>query len=296
MQEQGLEYYEALRAQGLEALGGTRFQEAFEHFDQAHQWAQQHGDALLRDQAFCSRSAVFIELFPEEEPLPELRRILMRNRDPWSCRLAAYTIARVYDMKQSYKKGLFYARIARDLSYQLDLDEWIASSHNQMGNLLLAESFFDEARAEYKKGLQFLQSSESVQYAYILENIGYCHAIEGDLDRSFPLLFESLRSLRRQSIRSGQAYPHLSLCYAYMEVGKYESALRHGLRALALNHNRQTHKNALYLLGQAANLMGDLEQAHDFLWRLHQDHYPDSPQIVDFLMQVDVRPFINLKA
>ncbi len=296
MDTRDFQYYEMLRNEGLEALAATRFQEAFEHFDKALHWAQKNGDDLLQDQAFCSRSAVYIELFSIEEPLPELRRILMRNRDPWSCRLAAYTIARIYDMKQCYKKGLFYARIACDLSYQLDLDDWIASSHNQLGNLLLAESFFEDATTEYKKGLSFLQSSETVQYAYILENIGYCCAIQGDLDESFPLLFESLRSLRRQKVQGGQAYPHISLCYAYMELGKYEAALRHGMRALSLNHNRQTHKNALYLLGQTANLMGDPDRAQDFLWRLHREHYPDSPHIVDFLMQVDVSQFINLKA
>ena len=296
MSTPNIEHYEELQRSAREAVAAGHVLRGFELHDHAYQWAQEHGDQLLRDQAFCSRSALSIELFSVDEPLPELRSILMRNQDSWSCRLAAYTIARIYDMKRCYKKGLFYARIARDLSYQMGLDEWIASSHNLMGNLLLAESFFEEAAAEYHKGLSLLDSSETVQYALILENLGYCHAVQGKLDESFPLLFESLRSLRRQGVRSYQAHPHLSLCYAYIEIGKYEAALRHGASALALQEDRETHKNALYLLGEAANLVGDADRARDFLLKLQQEHYPDSPHIVDFLLRVGVRQFINLKA
>lgn len=289
-------YYERLRNAGLEALAASRLTEAYESFDEAYSWAQEHGDSLLQDQAFCSRSAVAVELFPVDEPLARLRVILMRNQDSWSCRLAAYTIARIYELKKSCKKGLFYARIARDLSYQLGREDWIASSHNMMGNLLLAESFFDEAYAEYQEGLDRFDTKNTVQRAILLENVGYCRVVQGEIKDGFRLLFESLRSLRRLKADGYQAYPHLSLCYAYMESGRWPQALRHGLRALALGKDRELQKNALYLLGETANLMGDPDRARDFLLKLQQEHYPDTPHIVDFLMKVDVRQFINLKA
>ena len=107
------------------------------------------------------------------EPLTELRSILVARRDLETSRLAAYNIARIYERTKQYKKGLFYARTARDLSELLDRPEWIASSHNRIGNLLLAESYFAEACEEYDLALSLFEPSESVRHAILLENVGY---------------------------------------------------------------------------------------------------------------------------
>ena len=46
-----------------------------------------------------------------DSELPRLREILVRNVDPVNCRIAAYNIARHYELTKNYKKSLFYARI-----------------------------------------------------------------------------------------------------------------------------------------------------------------------------------------
>ncbi|MCB1056790.1 MAG: hypothetical protein KDD11_14910 [Acidobacteria bacterium] len=291
--------YEMLREQGLEALHAGRFEEAYSLFDQALDRARELGDPSLVDLAFCNRAAVSIEIHDPLEPLTELRSILVARRDLETSRLAAYNIARIYERTKQYKKGLFYARTARDLSELLDRPEWIASSHNRIGNLLLAESYFAEACEEYDLALSLFEPSESVRHAILLENVGYCRVVQGRLDEGFQLLYQALRMLRRLGARGFQAYPHLSLAYAHIEAGRYRDALRHGTRALALAHrvnDTDSIKYSLFLLGEAANLSGAPEEARDYLLQLQRDYYPDSPEIVDFLLVVEIRQLINIKA
>lgn len=291
--------YEALREQGLEALNAGRFDEAYSLFDQALERAREIGDPILADLAFCNRAAVSIEIHDPLETLAELRSILVARRDLETSRLAAYNIARIYERTKQYKKGLFYARAARDLSELLQRPEWIASSHNRIGNLLLAESYFSEACEEYDLALRLFEPSESVRRAILLENVGYCRVVQGRLDEGFQLLYQALRTLRRLGARGFQAYPHLSLSYAHIEAGRYRDALRHGTRALALAHqvnDSESIKYALFLLGEAANLSGAPDEARDYLLRLQRDYYPDSPEIVDFLLVVEIRQLINIKA
>ena len=56
-----------------------------------------------------------------------------------------------------------------------------------------------------------------------------------------------------------------------------------------------SEKNALYLLGQSASLAGDLDAARSYFGEL-EAHFPGTPYLTDFLLAVDVRQLINLKA
>ena len=55
-------------------------------------------------------------------------------------------------------------------------------------------------------------------------------------------------------------------------------------------------KNALYLLGEAASLEGDIETARHCFGELQQRFYPDKPFVSEFLLSVDVRKVVNLRA
>lgn len=293
------EVYEALREAGLEALNAGHFEEAYRLFDATLETARRLADETLIDRALCNRAAVAIEIHDPKQPLETLRSILSSRSDLENSRLAAYNIARIYERTKQYKKGLFYARTALDLSKLLGRSDWIASSHNRIGNLLLAESYFEQACEEYDRALRLFEPAPSVQRAILLENVGYCRVVQGRVGEGFELLYRSLRMLRRLGASGFQAYPHLSLCYAHIEAGRHRDALRHGTRALAFAHrvsDSESIKYALFLLGEAANLSGDPRGARDYLLRLQRDFYPDAPHIVDFLLAVDIRQMINIKA
>jgi tetratricopeptide (TPR) repeat protein len=291
--------FEELRIHGAQAIEAGRLEEAERYFDEAFAWAQQHGDANLVDLALCNRAAAAIDLGRGERELPRLREILMRGADPVNCRIAAYNIARYYELNKSFKKALFYGQIARDRSEHLGRRDWLASSHNLIGNLLLAESFFEKACAEFEQALALSAENAVVRRALIKDNLGYCYVVQGRYSEGFRLLFESYRSLRHAGAIRYSVLPRVALCFAYLEVGRPERALRCGREALETieaTGGSEMLKNVLYLLGEAANLNGDLDLARIYFGRLQREFYPEAGYLPDFLLAIDVRKLINLKA
>src|SRR6185295_3285616 len=166
--------FEEIRARGQKALDTGRLEEAVEILQTAVDLAVQEGDGRLIDITRCNRAVALIELNGGASEVPYLREILVRNGDPVGCRLAAYTIARHYEIAKNYKKALFYARIAMDRSRLIGRHDWIASSHNLIADTLLAESFVEEACREYELALELIPEEAASARAQIQDNLGYC--------------------------------------------------------------------------------------------------------------------------
>lgn len=290
---------EQLRHEARKARDAGQLELAESLYQTAQRLAEESGDECDAERAYCGRASLAIELGRGEQYLGELRQVLMRNRDHENCFLAAYNIARAYEMGKANQKALFYARIARDRARVLGRVEWQASSHNQIGNLLLAESFFEEACGEYEQALSLVPHDSPVREALIKDNLGYSLAVQKRYAEAFPLLFESLRMLRRAGARRYQNLPRLSLCFAYLEIGRLDRAVRHGRAVLASAEalgDTESVKNVLYLLGEAANLQGDFDLARSYFLRLQRDYYPNADYLPDFLLAIDIRKLVNLKA
>lgn len=291
--------FEELRSRGEKAVHAGQLEKAEDCFSQALGWAREHGQPWQIDLGTCNRAAVTIELGRGESELPRLREILLRNANPQNCQLAAYNISRFYELTKNYKKSLFYARIALERAESLERRDWMASTHNRIGNVLLAESFVDEACQRYETALSLMAEGHSVWRARILDNLGYCRVLQRRHDEGYRLLYESLAILRRHGSERYQVSTLLDLCFAHLETGRYTYARRRGALALRLaEKTEQTDavKNALYLLGEAANLSGDSEAAREYFTRLHQDFFPEASYLPGFLMTVDIRKLINLHA
>jgi tetratricopeptide (TPR) repeat protein len=298
-EESARDRFFVLREEAIETANRGELETAVTLFDRALATARQTGDQNLIDLGLCGRSAAAIELGRGSDCLPSLREILVRNAEPSNCWVAAYNIARVYELTRNYKKALFYARLARDRAETLGRVEWRASSHNMIGNLLLAESFVEEATHEYEKALTLVPEEMTLRRARIHDNVGYCRVLQGRCREGLALLYSSLRALRRRRAEHYLISTHLDLCFAHLEIKRLRYARRHGEAALALATRQgddDAVKNALYLLGQTATLAGDEVRAHAFFRRLQRDYYPDNPHVADFLMSVDVRQMINLRA
>ena len=289
--------YEELREEGRQAVEAGRLTEALGLFERALSRAQERQDDNLVDLAVCNRSAVLISLARQQEVMSPLRQILVRNRDARTCALAAYNLSRAHEDNKEHKKGLFYGRIARDRALAVG---WLASeSHNQIGNCLMLDSRFAQAASEYRKALELLSDEPTTLRALITVNLGYCLMMLGKVRDGASLSFQALRWFRRLGARLYEAWPHLDLCYAYLEMGRYRRAREHGERALAIGEETGAAgrmKTALYLLGETERSAGDLEQAWEHFSRLQQDYYPESPQVVELMLAVDMRQVIQLRA
>ena len=295
------ERFEALLEQGRIEHAEERLQDSLRTFDAAERLAEQGGDRRAADRAFVNRCTVTLDLERElaTEPFHRLREILMGGDDNVNCRLAAYNIARAYEFAKEHRKGLFYARIALDRSRLLEVTGWLASSHNQIGNFLLAESRFDAARAEYEQALALLPGDQpSVPRAKIYDNLGYALVVVNQVEPGLRLLYRSLRMLRALGTRREQVFPQLDLCFALLEVGRYRHAMRHGAQALMLAEeagDQESTKHALFLLGEAAQQAGDLSGAREQFERLQERYFPEAVYLPEVLLTVDVRKLINLK-
>lgn len=296
------ERFEALMAEGANHLAAERYGDAQRAYLQAEQAAQRLGNSRAEDRAFVSRWAVqmVIERGLPPEPMQRMREIVMAGKDLVNSRLAAYNIARAYEFVKELRKGLFYAQIALDRSRLVDSPEWLASSHNQIGNFLLAQSRFEDAREEYEAALALVAEDEdSVRKAAILDNLGYTYVMLGRVREGVTLLYRSLRRLGALGTRREKVLPHLSLCFALLELGRHKLALRNGAKALALAEEageEDSVRQALFLLGEAAQGAGDAQGAREHFQRLQERYFSDSPHLTELLLAVDVRKLINLKA
>jgi tetratricopeptide (TPR) repeat protein len=288
-----------LRDRGVEALRAGDLNGALALFDQATDAARQSGDADLVDLAVCNRSAIAIELGLGTSVMAEMRAVLMRSRNAQTCMVASTNAARVHDLARDYKKGLFYARLARDhAAASGDLSQ-IASIRNLTANLLLADSRVEEAVLEYEAALELMPEDDPVWRARACGNLGYCRVLQERLPEAFSLLHEALDVLRAHQARLYLISPLTDLAFAQLEAGHPEPAREAAAEALALAREFEDEnglKNALYLLGEAAGLLGDTPLARRTFLELQQRYYPDKPFVCDFLLSVDVRKIVNLRA
>lgn len=292
-------WFEELRSRAHRAVDAGRLEEAQGFVEQALAWAREHGTQQQVDHALCNRAALAIQLGRGEGELVALREILLRSGDPATNRLAAYHLSLHYEVVKNFKKSLFYARIARDRATVLGVPEWLASSHNQLGNALLGESLIDEASREYEQALELMPGERSVVRALVLNNLGYCRVLQRRFREGYALLYDALADLRRFRAVRYQVLPHLDLCFAHLETGRHRLARRQGMSALRLAEETgqiDSIKNALYLLGEAANLSGDTDTARGHFTRLHREFFPEQTYLPGFLLAVDVRKLVNLHA
>lgn len=290
--------YEELRDEAHKALEAGRLDESRDLFGQALARAREVDDQNLVDMATCNRSIPMIPLGRGQEVMPELREILVRNPDATICSFAAYNLARAHETGKEYKKGLFYARIARDRALASGPEDLLGGSHNLIGNCLMSDSYFAEAADEYRRALELLRKP-SEQRAAVMSNLGYCLMMLERLREGMGLSFAALRWCKRCGSRFTEVWPRMDLCYAYLELGRCRRAREHGLRALALAEESgevECLKNVLYLLGDTERAAGDLEAAWDYFSTLQQSYYPESPQLVELMLQVGLRQVVNLRA
>ena len=295
---QNLEDFQAVRARWTRAVEAGELGEALVLVEEALVWAEASGEEALRDRTLCNRAAITLELGAGAVHIPSLRALLLRTGDAENAYLAAYTLARHYELQKDQAKGLFYAQLARDRAQPLD-ENRRAESLNCVANFLVGESRFEDAIKAYEEALALLPSRDSLRGAVIGYNLGYCNVLTGRSHEGLALLYESLRSLRRRGADGHAMKAELDLAFALLEAAHASLAGRHAARALALAErfeDSDAQKNALYLLGAAAVATGDRVGARRHFERLQQGFYPEADYLPELLLHVDVRQLVNLKA
>jgi tetratricopeptide (TPR) repeat protein len=286
-------------ADGVRHAKAGRLERAAKSFARAEAVAIERGDEGLEDRARVFRIAVEMEQGQLQGQAATLQRVLLRSHDPEICFFAAYNTARCYDLERAYQKAGFYARQALRWAEPTGRADCEAMAHNLLGNLHLVECEFESARAGYQRALELMPVEPAIARALVLDNLGYCHLVLGELSEGFGQLYASLRMMSRLEATDLRPRPRLSLAFGYLEIGRFDYAARQAQTALeeARRAGDETSiKNALYLLGQTYNLEGDEARARSCFCELQRTFYPENVAIPDFLLAIDVRRIIHLKA
>ncbi len=291
--------YEREWQSAVAANESGRLEEARRHLSAALAAAQVLRDEELEERVLCGQAAVAAALGEADDHVPRLCAIVLRNRSNTNAFLAANNIARACELRRDNKKGLFYARIARERAEVLGRSEWIAAASNQIANLLLADSYFEDAVTSYREALALLPDSDGQRQLTYLANLGYCELVLGRHQRGLGLLYRCLRAARRHGWTRLQMIAHVDICYGHLELGRHEHAERHGRRGLRLAEaigESDWVKNALYMLGEVAVLAGADTRAYAWFHELQHRFYPGQSHLPDLLLSVDIRKLINLRA
>lgn len=262
--------------------------------------AKELDDPELIDQGLCNRSGILVIQGKGDQVVGSLRKILLRSSSPANSFLAANAISHYHELRQEKDRSLFYARLALDHAQKSMNLQFIAKGHNNIANLLMQDSYFEEAYESYQQALATLPKEDFHRdYALLLSNSGYCQVVLGHYNRGLKYLFRSLELIRQRCAVGWERFPCLSLSYAFLELGKLDEARRFGARALdqsQLTDSTVQIKNSLYLLGEAEKMAGNDSAAYEHFARLQAEFYPNEPFISDFLMATDIRKLVNLMA
>ncbi len=283
---------EAAKDRGDLALSST-------HLEAALAASSGAGDEELAERVLCAQAAVAFALGGGEEFIPRLCAVVLRNRSLLNGFVAANNLARAHELRREHSRGVFYARIARQRAEMLGRHDLVAAAVNQMANLLLADSHFEEAATTYGEALRLLPQVDDKRQLTYLANLGYCEIVLGRYQSGMRFLHRCLRTAIRHRWPQLAMIAHIDLCYGHLELARYESAERHGRRGLALAETigeSDWIKNGLYLLGEAAVLAGAESRAYAWFHELQRRFYPAQAHLPEFLLSVDIRKLINLRA
>lgn len=292
---------EGLRAEAAAFLEKGDFAASLALYDEALSTARETEDPSFVDWVYSCRAAAAAENGPAESELVELKRILLRGRDGQTAFRAAYTAARIYELKRDYGKAAFYARLARQHAAEIGDPLLLAGAESTQGTILAVDSRFEEAAACYRRALEASAPParvSEVHRAVWQDNLGYCLLALDRTSEGLALVHDALDTLEGAGAAHHTVYPLMDLCFGYLKADRYEEARYFGEACLDRSHLRgdeTVERNVLYLLGEASHLGGDEDSARDYFDRL-ASLYPDFRNLRAYLEVFDFRNVINLRS
>lgn len=298
--ETARERYERLCARRQILLDQGRLEDALRVNRSALECAQEVGDPELIALAECNVAALSISLGDLSGPIPDLRRILMRNFSADTSFAAAYNLSHAYELDKNFKKSLFYGRIALDRAMAANDAELRAKSLHQIGNGLVGESHFSRAAQQYQEALTLMKQRLDGLTVPPRISCAYCLIVMGQVHEGMGQLFSCLRWMKRHDrLPIFQAWSHIFLCCGYLELDRFRDAWRHGIQAKELAEATGDFgavKSSLFLLGEVERSAGDMEGAHAWFQEMQERFYPDHPEMPELMAVVGMTQVVNLKA
>lgn len=297
------EHAESLRTIAVAALEIGDYSGALLQYDAALDLARQTEDPVFVDWIYVCRAAAAIDIDSSGPELVELKRILLRAREARTSFRAAYSIARLYELRRDFKKALFYNRFAGQHAEALGDPLLAIGADNQNATMLVVDSRFEEAEAVYRRALERAGPPEDSRIpptfrALLKDNLGYCLLAIDRVNEGLELVHEAFDTLEAGNAKSHTVFPLLDLCFGYLKLDRFADARyfgEAGLERAPLSGDSGVEKSFLYLLGETCHLSGDSNAAEHYFDRL-ASLYPEFRNLRAYLEVFDFRNVINLRA
>ncbi|MEO8586565.1 MAG: hypothetical protein ABI584_10430 [Acidobacteriota bacterium] len=298
---------EAAREEALALLEKGEFSPALAAYERALEAANATDDPAFADWMFVCRAAAAAELGPADQELVELKCVLLRTLDPGTSFRAAYTAARIYEIRRNYARAASYNSRARSVVSGLSDPLLEGAAENQAGSILAADSRFVEAAASYRRCLDLADVVSpgvfsSAWRAICQDNLGYSLIALDQVPEGLALVHESFETLESLGARAYSIIPLGDLCFGYLKSDRYAEARYFGEAAMerlaepeAAGETAASEKNILYLLGETCHLAGDEGAARGYFDRL-ASLYPEFRNLRTYLEVFDFRNVINLRS
>jgi len=301
---------EAARSEALVLLEKGEFAAALSAYDRALEAARGADDLAFADWIYVCRAAAAAETGAADQELVELKRVLLRTLDPSTSFRAAYTAARIYEIRRDYARAASYNARARSLVAHLSDPLLAGAAENQAGSILAADSQFAEAAASYRRCLDLASATQGLTpapfspawRAICQDNLGYSLIALDQVSEGLALVHESFETLEALGARAYSIVPLGDLCFGYLKSDRYAEARYFGEAALerlaepeAVGETAASEKNVLYLLGESCHLAGDDDAARVYFDRL-ASLYPGFKNLRSYLEVFDFRNVINLRS
>lgn len=281
-----------------DALAAEDLETALQSIREAIACVPEAEEELLR-RLICGRVALEIECGVEVVS-DFVRGLLSAAESTATAYLAAYQMARILELQRRWKKALYYARVALSASEVMGIDAWSAAAENMIGNVLVAESRFDEAESHYRRSIELCgdprgSSSSELDRAQASDNLAFTLCCLNRASEARPLLATALRTLRatngpaRLSVELDAAVLHLRQERPDKALGYAERALE---RSRELGDERNV-SNALLLVSESAKRLGSVFLARRALSEL-EDRY--DAEFAAALSHFDVLELVNFRA
>ncbi len=279
-----------------EALLREDFPAASDALDAARRGALEESDGgeseLLR-RIDAGRVAIDLALGRSVE-IEHVRGLLAAAESLATTALSAYQLGRMFELRREWKKGLFYARAALTAAKSAGRPPWIAVNQNLVGNLLLAQSYFDEAAHHYRASLG-TEAGNPLERAQASDNLAFALMAQGHTQQARPYLGRALATLRKVE-GPARLSIELDLALLHLLEDRPQRAIHYAsmasIRADNLKDDR-SRSNALLLLTHGAR-----ETNNTFLARRCNQELTDiyDAEFAAALSTFDVLELVSLKA
>ncbi|HEX7040628.1 MAG TPA: tetratricopeptide repeat protein [Trueperaceae bacterium] len=157
------------------------------------------------------------------------------------------------------------------LAERLGNAEAVANTYLSLGNVALDLGRHEEAEAHYRRSRDLSAAvSDTLGYAYALDNLSVSAWHRGDLDGAERLADEVMELYEELDLAGGRANVWHRRCLVAIERGQLETAEAEGLRALAVRERQGEDRGAsfvLYDLARVSLMRRDLPRARERLAR-----------------------------